>query len=99
MLFAIDTASVLKRAADERSGEPSLRLLVNESGGRFFEGTDEDIIGSLSAAEQGYYELALSVPASKRGEGIPLEVRAKDRALTLSSAGFLAAQRPSPAGK
>ena len=94
VLFAINTAGVLKRAADESSGEPSLRLLVNESGGRFVEGTDEDIIGSLSAAEQGYYELAISIPKSKRGEGLPLEVRAKDRALTLSSAGFLAPPRP-----
>ncbi len=93
VLFAI-TAGVLKRAADESMGEPSLRLLVKESGGRFFEGTDEDIIGSLSAAEQGYYELAVGVPESKRGEGLPLQVRARDRALTLSSAGFLAAPRP-----
>ncbi len=94
VLFAIDTAGVLKRAADESSGESSLRLLVNESGGRFFKGTDEDLTGSLAAAEQGYYELAVGVPESKRDEGITLEVRAKDRALTLSSAGFLAPPRP-----
>ena len=89
----------LKREADESSGEPSLRLLVNESGGRFFKGTDEDIIGSLSAAEQGYYELVIGVPESKRGEGVPLEVRAKDRALRLSSAGFLPPTRPPVEGR
>ena len=94
VLFAIDAAGVLKRAADESMGEPSLRLLVNESGGRYFKGTDEDLINSLAAAEQGYYELALGVPASKRGEAIPLEVRARDRAIRLSSAGFLAPTRP-----
>jgi hypothetical protein len=94
VLFAIDTAGVLKRGADESSGEPSLRLLVIESGGRFFEGTDEDIIKSLAAAEQGYYELAIGVPGSKRGESLPLEVRANDRALRLSSAGFLAPPLP-----
>jgi len=94
VLFAINAAGVLKRGADESMGEPSLRLLVNESGGRFFKGTNEYIIGSLSAAEQGYYELAIGVPESKRGEGIPLDVRAKDRALTLSSAGFLPPPRP-----
>ena len=83
----------LKREAGEISGEPSLRLLAKESGGRFFMGTDEGIIGSLSAVEQGYYELVLGVPALKRGEGMALEVRARDRALTLSSAGFLAPRR------
>ena len=98
VLFAINTAGVLKRAADESSGEPSLRMLVKESGGRFFEGTDEDSIGSLSAVEQGYYELAISVPGSKRGEGVPLEVRAKDRALRLSSASLLAPPLP-PTGR
>lgn len=90
---------VLKREDYESSGEPSLRLLVTESGGRFFKGTEEDILRSLSAVEQGYYELVIGVPESKRGEGLPLEVRAKDRALTLSSAGFLAPPRPPGEGR
>ena len=112
-LFAIDTRGVgrplavvdagggvgLKRETDESSGEPSLRLLANESGGRFFKGTDEDIIGSLSAVEQGYYELAIGVPESKRGAGVPLEVRAKDGRLRLSSVGFLAAPRATVPGR
>lgn len=89
----------LKRDDGESSGEPSLRLLVKESGGRFFMGTDEGIVGSLSAVEQGYYELALGVTPSKRGEAVPLEVRARDRALTLSSAGCLASTRPNVPGR
>jgi hypothetical protein len=99
VLFAIDASGVLKRGADESMGEPSLRLLVNESGGRFFKGTAEELINSLAAAEQGYYELVIGVPGSKRGEGVPLEVRAKDRALRLSSAGFLPPTRPPVEGR
>ena len=40
---------------DLTSGEGSLRILVNESGGRYFEGTDKEVSRDLAEAEQGYY--------------------------------------------
>ena len=93
LLFAVDVAGTRIGENSASSGERSLRMLVNEAGGRFFKGTDADISQSLAAMDQGYYELSVSLPQEIRDAGIPLEVRAKNPDISLSSVSSLAKAR------
>jgi len=52
-----------------------------------------DISRSLTAMDQGYYELSVSLPQEIRDAGIPLEVRAKNPDIILSSVSSLAKAR------
>lgn len=93
LLFAVDMAGTRIGEDSTASGERSLRMLVNESGGRFFKGSDKDIIDSLSGIEQGYYELSFPLPQEIQGASISLEVRAKNPDITLTSVSSLAKAR------
>ena len=93
LLFAVDLAGTRIGEDSAASGEQSLRMLVNESGGRFFKGTDNDIINSLTAIEQGYYELSIPLLQEIQEAGLALEVRAKNPDITLSSVSSLARAR------
>ena len=85
VLFAIDMAGARLGEDNIKSGERSLRMLVNKSGGRFFKGTDEEITGSLAAAERGAYELSVPLPQETPDATPALEVRAKNPDIMLSS--------------
>ena len=93
LVFAVDLGGTRIGEANAASGEQSLRMLVNESGGRYFKGSDKDIIQSLSAIEQGYYELSLSVSQEIQDSGIVLEVRSKKPDITLSTVSVLGRAR------
>ncbi len=71
------------------SGEQSLHMLVNESGGRYFEGADKDIIRALAMTEQGYYVLSLPALQEMPKADVEVEVRAKDPEITLASVSSL----------
>ena len=64
-----------------------------ESGGRFFKGSDKDVIDSLAAIEQGYYELSIPLLQEIQEAGLALEVHAKNPDITLSSITSLARAR------
>lgn len=89
LLFAVNLGGTRIGEANAASGEQSLRMLVNESSGRYFKGTDKDIIQSLNAIEQGYYELSLPVSQEIQDSGIGLDVRSKNPDITLSTVSVL----------
>jgi hypothetical protein len=93
LFFAVDVGGTRIGESDAASGEQSLHMLVNESGGRFFKGSDKDIIDSLSAIEQGYYELSIPLLQEIQDAGLALEVHAKSPDITLSSTGAIARAR------
>jgi hypothetical protein len=78
---------------DATSGEQSLHMLVNESGGRYYEGTDRDITRALIATEQGYYELSLPVLPEAGGSDVGIEILARNPEITLTTAPYLARSR------
>jgi hypothetical protein len=78
---------------DATSGEQSLHMLVNESGGRYYEGTDKDISRALTATEQGYYELSFPAIPETQGSELGIEIRAKNPDITLTTAPTLARSR------
>ena len=86
LLFAINAAGVVTGEAHDISGEPSLRMLVSESGGRYFEGTQKAVSDSLAEIEEGYYELGVPLAGEVGDAGVSLEVRPKSPDITVTSA-------------
>ena len=86
LLFAINAAGVVTGEANDISGEPSLRMLVSESGGRYFEGTQKAVSDSLAEIEEGYYELGVPLAGEVGDAGVSLEVRPKSPDITVTSA-------------
>jgi hypothetical protein len=93
LVFVVNPAGTRVGQDSSTSGEQSLQMLANESGGRYFEGADNDIIQALAITEQGYYQLTLPAPQEMPDAGIDIEIRPKDAAVSLASVPFLARSR------
>ena len=93
LLFAVDLAGTRIGEDSSASGEQSLRMLVNESGGRFFKGSDKDLVQTLTVIEDGYYELSFPLLQEIQDSGLALEVHAKNPDITLSNVSSLARVR------
>jgi hypothetical protein len=78
---------------DATSGEQSLHMLVNESSGRYYEGTDKSITQALIATEQGYYELSLPALPEAPGAEVGIEILAKNPEIRLTTVPYLARSR------
>jgi hypothetical protein len=77
LLFLINPAGTRVRNHDPDSGEMSLSMLAKESGGRYFEGPDDEIAQTLIAMEQGYYEVTFSDQKEIEGPEIEVEIRSR----------------------
>ena len=60
---------------DSASGEQSLRILANESGGRYFEGAEKDIAKEVNSIEGGYYEISFPDQPEYEGRELDFEIR------------------------
>ncbi len=77
LLFLINPAGIRVRDHDPDSGEMSLSMLAKESGGLYFEGSDDEIARNLIAMEQGYYEVSFSDQKEIEGPEIEVEIRSR----------------------
>ena len=89
LLFIINPGGTRAGQDDTTSGEGALRILVNESGGRYFEGADKDISQALAATEQGYYEISIPFFQDMLNREVSLEIRAKSADINLISTSLL----------
>ena len=85
LLFLINPGGTRGGQDDATSGEGSLHMLANESGGRYFEGADKDIIQALATTEEGYYELSFPPLLEIQEPQVAIEIRPKNHELTLST--------------
>jgi hypothetical protein len=93
LLFLINSAGTRVGEESPESGENSLKMIAGESGGRYLEGTDRDIARVLEAAEQGYYEISLSVPQDFAGPETRIDIHPKDPKIDIYSATSLSRGR------
>ncbi len=93
LVFVVNPAGTRVGQSSSTSGEQSLQMLANESGGLYFEGADKDIIQALAATELGYYQLSLPALPEMPEAGFDIEVRPKVPGITLASVSFLARSR------
>lgn len=75
LIFLINPAGKRLSAHDRDSGEPSLRILADESGGRYYAGPDEEIAREITRMESAYYEISFPDAAEYQGADMDLEIR------------------------
>ena len=69
LLFLINPSGTRVAFNDKDSGEQSLRLLADESGGRYYEGPEKEIAKEIASMESAYYEDLLPRRQGLRGPG------------------------------
>jgi len=69
LLFLINPAGTRLDIHDQDSGEQSLRMLAGESGGRYYDGPEEEIAKEIAGMESAYYEISFPDPADFPGFG------------------------------
>jgi len=77
LLFLVNPEGTRAMESDRNSGEQSLRILANESGGRYFEGTNKQIVLEVNNMEAGYYEISFPDKPEYEGQELNLEIRSK----------------------
>ncbi|OGD22207.1 MAG: hypothetical protein A2W03_06600 [Candidatus Aminicenantes bacterium RBG_16_63_16] len=85
LLFLVNPAGTRVGEDSSTSGEHTLHMLANESGGRYFEGSDKEITQVLATTEQGYYELSFPPLLDIQGPQVAVEIRAKNPEVTLAT--------------
>jgi len=75
LLFLVNPAGTRIDEMDKDSGEESLRILANESGGRYFEGAEKDISQQVNSMESGYYEISFPDKPEYEGQELNFEIR------------------------
>ena len=85
LLFLINPSGTRMAFEDQNSGEQSLRLLADESGGRYYEGAEKDISREIAGMESAYYEISFPDDKAYEGLDIDFEIRARNPELTVYS--------------
>jgi hypothetical protein len=75
ILFVVNPSGTRIDESDSASGEQSLRILANESGGRYFEGAEKDIAKEVNSIEGGYYEISFPDQPEYEGRELDFEIR------------------------
>lgn len=83
LLFLINPAGTRLDIHDQDSGEQSLRMLAGESGGRYYDGPEEEIAKEIAGMESAYYEISFPDSADFQGSEMDLEIRPRDSGLEI----------------
>jgi hypothetical protein len=77
LLFIINPAGTEIAESDKDSGEPSLRILTAESGGRYYEGSIKQVAEEVKNMEGGYYEISFPDKPEYEGQELNFKIRSK----------------------
>ncbi len=77
ILFLVNPSGTRVAETDSVSGEQSLRILANESGGRYFEGAEKEIAKEVNSMEGGYYEISFPDKPEYEGQDLDFEIRCR----------------------
>lgn len=77
VFIVVNPAGAQVGQSDSDSGENQLRLLAEQSGGRYLEGQPEAIAGRLIGMESAFYEVVLPPDGLGRGP-VEIEIKSKD---------------------
>jgi hypothetical protein len=83
LLFLINPAGDRIPESDARSGEGALRIIANQTGGRYYEGTDKEVIQEVKNMEEGYYEVSFPDKPEYEGQELSFEIKAKKSEITI----------------
>jgi len=83
LLFLINPSGNRVSFTGQNSGEQSLRLLADESGGRYYEGPEKDISREIAGMESAYHEISFPDDKAYEGLDIDFDIRARKPELTV----------------
>jgi hypothetical protein len=78
LLFLINPAGTRLAMHEQDSGEQSLRILAEESGGRYYEGPEKEIAKEIAGMETAYYEISFPDSDDYQGLDMDLEIHPKN---------------------
>ncbi len=78
LLFLINPAGTRLAIHEQDSGEQSLRILADESGGRYYEGPEKEIAKEIAGMETAYYEISFPDSDEYQGLDMDFEIRPKN---------------------
>ncbi|GEM_PF-3217781 len=78
LLFLINPSGTRLDLHDQDSGEQSLRILAEETGGRYFDGPEQEIAREIASMESGYYEISFPDSAEFQGPDMDFILRPKN---------------------
>jgi hypothetical protein len=78
LLFLINPSGTRVPVHDQDSGEQSLRILADESGGRYYDGPENDIAREIAGMETAYYEVSFPDSDEYQGRDMDFEIRPKN---------------------
>jgi hypothetical protein len=83
VLFVINPSGTSDSATSGGSGEDSLRFLAKESGGRYFEGSNDNIKTEIENVHRAYYEIAFPDIKGIKGETRRITVYPKRKGVSI----------------
>jgi hypothetical protein len=75
LIFLINPAGTRLPIKDQDSGEQSLRILADESGGRYYDGPEKEIAEEIAGMESAYYEISFPDSDIFQGPEMDFEIR------------------------
>lgn len=94
VLYTINPQSIEKSIDQGASGEMSLRYLADESGGKYFAGSDtKKIIKRIKKTTAAYYELAFHIPA-QLGDKLELTIKCRRKDVKIHTLSHSERNRP-----
>jgi hypothetical protein len=79
---------------EKRSGENILRILANESGGKYMEGVQEKIVNDLDHMHRAYYEISFSDPKGLKGNIRDITIKAKTAGIKIHTLRSIEKNKP-----
>ena len=83
LLFLINPSGTRLAASEQDSGEQSLRILADESGGRYYDGAEKDIAKEIASMESGYYEISFPDSDEYQGKNMDFEIFSTNPEITV----------------
>ena len=90
IVFIVDSVSVLQSAGDPASGEHSLRLMADESGGKYLRGETQRIAERIVNFNRAFYEIAFPAPRTREASSLHVKIKSNRRGLEIYSPSLLA---------
>jgi hypothetical protein len=95
VVFIMNPTGAQKSASDPASGEASLQMMADESGGKYVKGATHRIAEKIVNFDRAYYEIAFAAPKSKQAAlHMRIEIKSKRRGLEIYSPSMLALPKP-----
>ena len=90
VVFIVNPTGTPRNASDPLSGEYSLRLIADESGGKYLQGESNRIVERIASFDRAYYEIAFPAPKIKGAAAMHVEIKSKRRGMDIYSPSLLA---------